>query len=169
MKRLVMASVTARLWVCAAVLAAAAPRPFVRGDARAAEPATKHAEFRGRIVCLMEERARDHQSPSPHNHEHEWVFKTTEGKLVKLARTKNSEALFVDARLREKALILKGQIHPATGALEAIVFQSMKAGVAHSLFYWCDICTIRSITPGECVCCREPVELREIPVKDDKL
>ena len=134
-----------------------------------AESSPKDAELRGRIVCLVEERARDTKSAPPPKHEHAWGFKTADGRLVTLLRTRNSEALFADARLREKELILRGPFNATTGGMEAIVFRSVKGGVAHSLFYWCDICTIRSITPGECVCCREPVELREIPVKDDRL
>ncbi len=134
-----------------------------------AEPPLKDVELRGRIVCRLEEVAAAAKQPAPAGHAHEWVFKTTEGKLVPLKRTKNSEALFTDARLRAKELVLKGVVRDADGGFEAIIFQSVKDGVRHSLFYWCDICTIRSITPGECVCCREPVELREVPVKLDKL
>jgi len=139
------------------------------GTSFPAESPAKDAEFRGRVVCLVEERARESKTIPPPKHEHAWGFKTADGRLITLLRTRNSEALFADARLREKELILKGPFNATTGGMEAIVFRSVKGGVAHSLFYWCDICTIRSITPGECVCCREPVELREIPVKDDRL
>lgn len=135
--------------------------------ALAAGPPPKDVEFRGRIVCGVEERAAASKQPVAAGHAHEWVFKTAEGRLAPLTRTKNSEALFVDARLRAKELVLKGQLRE-DGGFEAIVFQSVKDGERHSLFYWCDICTIRTITPGECVCCREPVELREVPVTRDK-
>jgi hypothetical protein len=35
----------------------------------------------------------------------------------------------------------------------------------HDLYYFCDICAIKSLTQEVCACCQEPVRLVEEPVK----
>ncbi|MBI3875816.1 MAG: hypothetical protein HY300_07635 [Verrucomicrobia bacterium] len=139
-----------------------------RAGVNAADSPAKEVELRGRVVCLVEERAKAAKSVPPAKHEHVWGFKTGEGQLYTLLRTKNSEALFLDERLRQKDLVLKGPLKERTREFEPVVMRSVKNGVVHELYYWCDICTIRSIVPGECVCCRAPVELRERPLKQDE-
>src|SRR5260221_9811271 len=65
-------------------------------------------EVRGRVVCLPEEMHRLYQAALPTAHEHVYGFKAENGKYYTLLRTKYSEALFADARFREKELLLKG-------------------------------------------------------------
>lgn len=150
----------------ASVLIVCALLAFAR--AGAAESSAKEAELRGRVVCLVEERAKSAKASAPGKHEHAWAYKTADGQLYTLLRTKSSEALFLDERLRQKDLILKGPLKERTREFEPVVMRSVKNGAVHELYYWCDICTIRSIVPGECVCCRQPVELRERPLKQDE-
>jgi hypothetical protein len=33
------------------------------------------------------------------------------------------------------------------------------------VYYWCDICSIRTYEPGNCPCCGDPVVLTEEAVK----
>ena len=117
-------------------------------------------ELRGHVVCLAEQNGK----PVP-NHEHVYGFKTTEGKTYKLVRAKLSEALFVDKRLHEKELILKGKFSSDSQAFEATAIHSVKNGVVCEVYYWCEICAIESIAPEICVCCQGPVELVEKPVR----
>lgn len=121
-------------------------------------------ELRGRVVCLAEEMAKQHGADVPKEHPHQWGFKTVDGKLYTLVRTKNTEAFFADARVRQRELIVRGRVFPGTMLLDAAPLRSVKDGVLHDLYYWCDICSIKGIAPGECVCCREPVELVEKPL-----
>jgi hypothetical protein len=44
----------------------------------------------------------------------------------------------------------------------------MRDGKVHELYYYCDICAIKGIDPGPCMCCREPVHLIEEPAKPDR-
>ena len=64
-------------------------------------------ELRGRVVCMAEN---NEQPKASANHEHVLGFKTGEGKVYKLTKTRFSEALFVDKRLHEKELLLKGNV-----------------------------------------------------------
>jgi hypothetical protein len=116
-------------------------------------------ELRGRVVCLAEE---NRQAPA--NHEHVWGFKTNEGKTCKLVRAKLSEALFIDKRLRERELLLKGKLSSDGTAFETTSIHSIKNGVVYEVYYWCEICAIEAVAPEICVCCQGPVELVEKPL-----
>jgi hypothetical protein len=93
------------------------------------------------------------------------LFKTDQGPVYKLLRTPQSEALFVDTNLHAKVLLLKGKLLPEKTFEVTGNFRSIKNGKVHELYYYCDICSIASNTPGPCQCCREPVKLREEPAK----
>jgi hypothetical protein len=99
-------------------------------------------------------------------HEHVLGFKTTEGKVYKLTKTRFSEALFVDKRLHEKELLLKGNVSADAKSFDALTIRSIKNGVVHDLYYWCEICAIESVSPDICGCCRMPVELVEKPLSE---
>ena len=126
----------------------------------------EQTELRGRVVCMLEEAQRkEGTSAVSTNHQHVYGFKTAEGKIYKLVRTKFSEALFVDKRLHEKELLLKGKLSPEAQTFEALTIRSIKNGVVHDLYYYCDICAIESISPDICSCCQGPVELVEKPIR----
>jgi len=128
------------------------------GPLKAAE-----AEFRGHVVCLPEEMNRVHKTDLPSPHEHIYGLRTEDGSYYTLLRTKLSEALFMDERLRKKDLLLKGSLLPKTQILDVTVIKSVRGGVVYDLYYYCDVCAIESVSPAECVCCRGPVELIEKP------
>jgi hypothetical protein len=94
------------------------------------------------------------------------TFKTESGTIYKLLRTAQSEALFLDTNLHTKILLLKGNIVPQKRAFEVTGnLHSMKDGKVNELYYYCDICSIKSSIPGPCQCCRQPVRLVEEPAK----
>ena len=117
--------------------------------------------FRGKVVCLPEEMHRMHTTDLPARHEHIWGCRTDRGDYYTLLRTKLSEAIFLDDRVRQKELALKARVLPRSQVLDVILIKSMIKGVLHDLYYWCDICAIQSVSPAECACCQGPVELRE--------
>jgi hypothetical protein len=117
-------------------------------------------ELRGRVICLAEEG----KATATANHEHVWGFKTTDGKSFKLVRAKLSEALFLDKRLRERDLLLKGKISSDGAAFEPTAIHTVKNGIVHEVYYWCEICAIEAVAPEICVCCQGPVELVEKPM-----
>ena len=92
-------------------------------------------------------------------------FRSNTGTTYDLLRGKMSEALFADTNLHRRPLLLKGR------ALSNTVFEvtgnvrSIRRGQTNEVFYYCDICAIKQIEPGPCMCCREPVVLTEEPVK----
>ena len=127
--------------------------------------ASREMELRGKVVCLPEEMHRVHQTDLPTNHEHIYGFKTTNGVYYTLLRTALSEALFADERLREKELLLTGYALPKSQIFDVTKMKSIRKGVVCDLYYYCDVCAVRTVAPGPCVCCRAPVELVEEPMK----
>jgi len=126
--------------------------------------AAADGEFRGRVVCLPEEMHRVHKTDLPARHEHIYGLRTEDGSYYTLLRTKLSEALFMDERLREIDLLLKGKVLPKAQILDVTNIKSIRNGVVHDLYYYCDICAIESVSPAECACCQGPVELVEKPL-----
>lgn len=125
-----------------------------------AEPA-REIDVRGRVVCLAEAMHQAYGFALPGGHEHLWGFKSVEGKYYTLLRSKLSEGLFVDERLRQKELIIKGRAFPGTLIIAPVYLRSVKEGRIFDVYYYCDICAIKTLDPGECMCCQGPVELVE--------
>ena len=45
------------------------------------------------------------------------------------------------------------------GAIHKKALYAIKSGRRLFVTYWCDICSIRTYTPGQCWCCQEQTEL----------
>jgi len=115
----------------------------------AADASTK--ELRGRLI--------------PAKNGEPLKFKTESGNVYTLLRTHQSVALFLDTNLQSKTLLLKGRVWLGTETFEVTGnLHSIRDGKTNELFYYCNICAIKGIEPGPCMCCREPVELVEEPV-----
>lgn len=129
-------------------------------------PATDIAptEIRGRVVCLAEEMQRRHKVELQSGHDHIWGFRTEDGACFTLLRTRYSEAIFLDPELRKKELLLKARRFPGTQILEVTYLHTVRDGVVQDFYYYCDICSIKSISPEICSCCREPVRPVETPL-----
>ena len=134
------------------------------GDAKL-KAELQEVELRGRIVCLPEVMHELYHTDLPTNHEHIYGFRTAEGTFYTLLRTKLSETLFVDEQVRNKELILKGHLLPRTQIFEMTDMKSVRNGVVYDLYYYCDVCAIKTLSPGPCMCCQGPVKLVEKPLK----
>ena len=127
----------------------------------------KNVEIQGKIVCLAKEMHTHYKVELFGNHEHLYGVKTEGGEYYTLLRTSLAEALFVDDRLHEKDLVINGRVFPKTRLLEVTRFLSIRDGVLHDLYYYCDTCYIRAVAPGNCDCCQAPVVLIERPLNVD--
>ena len=130
-------------------------------------PKPEEVEIRGKIVCLAEEMHTHYNVELFTTHEHLYGVKTEDEKYYTLLRTSLAEALFVDEQLHAKDLIITSRVFPNTQLLEVIRFASIKDGVVHELYYYCDTCYIRAVAPGDCDCCQAPVVLIEKPLNVD--
>ena len=133
------------------------------------KPEPKDVKLNGKIVCLAEEMHTHYKVELFNKHDHLYGVKTEDEKYYTLLRTSLAEALFVDERLHEKDLVIRGRVFPGTQLLEVTRFSSIKDGVVHELYYYCDTCYIRTVAPGSCDCCQAPVVLIERPLNKDSL
>jgi hypothetical protein len=133
-------------------------------DAARRDGGPRDVELRGRIVCLPEALHERYHTDLPANHQHLYSLKTTDGAFYTLLRTKLSEALFVDEQVRRKELILTGRVFPKTQVFEMTGMKSVRNGVVCDLYYYCDICAIKTLAPGPCMCCQGPATLVEKPL-----
>jgi hypothetical protein len=72
-----------------------------------------------------------------------------------------------DKRLEDREVRLEGTIEP-DGAFEVERLFTVKDGKLFKVRYYCEICNIAAVEPGNCVCCQRPTELQEIPVTNVK-
>ncbi|MBU6399386.1 MAG: hypothetical protein KGS61_03630 [Verrucomicrobia bacterium] len=165
-----------RLAICllggVALLVAAAPA-LPAGGAISAAPGPnggassgREVQLRGRLVTLSPASGPVARGSSHADRAPRLGFRTVDGKCYRLLRTRYSEALFVDSRLREKELLLKGELEPGQRTFDVMSLRSIRNGVVCDLYYYCAVCAIKAIAPGPCMCCQQPVELVEKPLKN---
>jgi hypothetical protein len=70
-----------------------------------------------------------------------------------------------DKRLEEREVRLEGTVDSG-GAFEVERLFTMKDGKLFKVRYYCEICNIAAVEPGNCVCCQRPTELQEIPLSE---
>ena len=91
------------------------------------------------------------------------ALKTSGGTLVSLTGDADTLGVLNDARLADADLKVKGTSNaPGQFTIEPIHTRAMfvhKDGKRLMVTYWCDVCAIRTYTPGICWCCREETAL----------
>src|SRR4051794_6880414 len=140
--------------------------PGERTPVRSLTNSVPAIELRGKVVCLSEEMQQLYGAPLPEKHQHGYGFKAENGSYYSFLRTPLSEGVLTDTNFQSKTLLIKGRVFPKTQILEITGnLHSVRNGKLNELYYYCDICSIKSSSPGPCMCCREPVHLVEEPVK----
>ena len=158
-RRLLLA--IAIIFALAGIAIAADQSEIIKPGKAKSKTELQEVDLRGKIVCLPEAMHAVYGIDLPTNHGHIWGFKTKDGTFYTLLRTKLSETLFVDEQVRKKELILKGHVLPKTQIFEMTDMKSVRNGVVCDLYYYCDICAIKTLSPGPCMCCQGPVKLVE--------
>ena len=68
-----------------------------------------------------------------------------------------------DKRLLGREVRLEGRAMP-DGNFEVQRLYTVRGGTLYKVRYYCEVCNIEALEPGDCVCCQQPTELQEIPV-----
>lgn len=91
------------------------------------------------------------------------VLETQDRGPITLSGDEPTQKVLKDERIRGMQLEIKGRFtKPAEFALDRIETHSMvaiKDGKRYRVTYFCDVCAIRSFTPGLCVCCQQETRL----------
>ena len=69
-----------------------------------------------------------------------------------------------DQRLAGREIRVEEEIQ-ADGKLRVNHFYILREGKTYKVRYFCEVCNIEALEPGDCVCCQQPTELQEIPVE----
>lgn len=85
------------------------------------------------------------------------------GRLIPLEGEPETMQVLEDSRLNGAELELIGResanrftVGPFYESKSMLV---RRGGKRYTISYWCEICSIRTYTPGKCMCCREETEL----------
>jgi hypothetical protein len=73
----------------------------------------------------------------------------------------------LDKRLANREVRVEGTMK-SDGTFEAERLYTVRDGKLFRVRYFCKVCNIEALEPGDCVCCQHPTELQEIPVADAK-
>ena len=118
--------------------------------------------LRGRAVCLNAAGRAVESLFGCNETGSRFGFASKNGKLYTFLTTDTMTPVFTDTRVRQRELQITARLY-AGDQLETIKVQSVKEGKLYDIFYYCDVCSITSYTPGLCPCCRNELEFRETP------
>lgn len=127
--------------------------------------AFKTQDFKGKVVPLAAVLEKLKTKLDPDAVPHWLVLVADDGKIYPLVKDAGARMFFKDPTLLDRPMRLTGRVIPGSTLLQVVNVHSYRNGQLHEVYYWCDICTIRSYEGGPCGCCGAPLELREVPVK----
>lgn len=91
------------------------------------------------------------------------VLKTPAGALIRLEGDAPTRSVLADPRLHGRRLEVLGKLQaPDRFEVGPIHLKSMYVVEGNRrllISYWCDVCAIRTYTPGKCQCCQEETAL----------
>lgn len=97
------------------------------------------------------------------------VLKTPAGELIRLEGDAATRSVLADPRLHGRRLEVLGKLQaPDRFEVGPIHLKSMYVVEGNRrllISYWCDVCAIRTYTPGKCQCCQEETELELRPAE----
>jgi hypothetical protein len=93
------------------------------------------------------------------------ALKTAKRDYVLNARSSYLFRTLQDERLLNREVRVDGTLRP-DGTFEAAHLFTVREGKLYKVRYYCSICNIAAMEPGNCVCCQRPTELQEIPLSD---
>jgi len=70
-----------------------------------------------------------------------------------------------DQRLGNREVRVEGTFRPG-GIFEVAHLFTVREGKLYKVKYYCNVCNITALEPGECVCCQRTTELQEIPLNE---
>lgn len=90
-------------------------------------------------------------------------LRTADGQIVKLDGDDPTIGVLHDKRVHGLELEVTGEPSPS-GAVRILPIHKqgmfvIKDGKRLFITYWCDICSIRTYTPGVCLCCQDETQL----------
>ncbi len=93
------------------------------------------------------------------------ALKTAKGDYTVGAQSSYLLHTLQDEHLLNREVRVEGTLRP-DGTFEAAHLFTVRDGKLFKVRYYCSICNIAALEPGNCVCCQRPTELQEIPLSE---
>ena len=93
------------------------------------------------------------------------TLKTAQRDYTLSAKTSYLLHTLQDQRLLNREVRVEGTLKPDRTFEVAHLF-TVRDGKLYKVRYYCNVCNIAALEPGNCVCCQRPTELQEIPVDE---
>jgi hypothetical protein len=139
-----------------------------KGETRKKEATAKPKleRFRGKVVPLADVVKKIGAQMDEDAAPYFLALVTADGKVYTLIKDDSSRLFYKDKTLLNRPMELAGRIVPGSGNLLHVTqARSIRNGKLCELYYWCDVCSIKSREKVICGCCGGPMELHEEPVE----
>lgn len=93
------------------------------------------------------------------------ILKTPKKDYALAAKTNHLYATLQDKQLHNREVRLEGRMRP-DGAFEVERLYTVRDGKLYKVRYFCEVCNIEALEPGDCVCCQKPTDLQESPLTE---
>lgn len=91
------------------------------------------------------------------------AIETADHRHISVTGDKATQGILNDKRVQGMELEVKGHFSGADaftiGPIENRSMIAFKDGKRYRITYYCDVCSIRTYTPGPCVCCQQNTRL----------
>lgn len=98
--------------------------------------------------------------PDPEPLTREIVLLADDRSITPLFRDDASRAFFLDERMRDRRVEIRGRRFPGVPYLQVSTYQVEIDGRFQTPEYFCTVCSITELYPQTCPCCQGPMELR---------
>jgi hypothetical protein len=133
-------------------------QPFLQGAPAQQEKLT----LEGRVICVDAQGSEVKCGADPQR----FALETDGGEFYRFSPKDPLANLFKDERVRQRRFRVKVWTRE-DGYVDIVKIYSIKHGQLYDIYFYCPTCNIRSYEAGDCWCCHQPYELREVPVKDE--
>jgi hypothetical protein len=117
--------------------------------------------FKGKVVPLAEVTEKAGLKLDADAAPHSLVLVADDGTIYPLFKDDGSRMFFKDPKLLNRPMQLTGNLISKSHILQVVEVHSIKGGKLRSVFYWCDVCSIKRFEKKTCDCCGGPMRLRE--------
>jgi hypothetical protein len=147
-----------RLGLCVALLVGL-------GASLGGQAGGKNEYFKGKVVPLARALEKAGIKVDPDAAALELALLGEDGKVYPLVKDAGSRMFYLDNSVRDRPMRLTGRLVADGKLLQVVNVHSYKDGRLCDIYYWCEICSIRSSELSRCDCCGGPTELCEEPIK----
>lgn len=126
-----------------------------------APPGHEKSTIEGTVLCVDAEGSPEKCGADPQR----FALRSDGGDLYLFSPHDPLVNLFKDERVRRRRFQIKVWTRDDR-YVDIVKIHSIKDGKLYDIYFYCSTCNIKSYEAGDCWCCHQPYELKEVPVDD---